>query len=116
MDLQFCDNCENLMFIYLDEDEELLYRCKNCNFQKKGDSLTKCIYRNDLQNKEKIQEMNIRMNDFIKYDPTLPSIDSDNITCPNDTCDNKDILYILNNIDEMKYTYICKKCNEQWSN
>ena len=35
MDIQFCDNCENFMFIYLDSDDKLLYKCKNCNFQKK---------------------------------------------------------------------------------
>ena len=69
MDIQFCDNCENLMFIYLDEQNDLIYKCKNCNFQKAGDATTKCVYRNDLQNKEKIQEMNVKMNDFIKYDP-----------------------------------------------
>ena len=115
MDIQFCDNCENFMFIYLDK-KELLYSCKNCNFQKKGEKTTRCIYRNDIQNKEKIQEINVKMNDFIKYDPTLPSINNDNISCPK--CSNKDILYILNNVDEMKYTYICKadQCNQQWSN
>lgn len=113
MDIQFCDNCENMLFIYL-ADTKLIYKCKNCNFTKDTNENSHCVYRNDLQNKEKIQEMNINMNDFIKYDKTLPSINNDKIVCPE--CSKNDILYILNNSDEMKYTYICKECNTQWSN
>lgn len=113
MDIQFCDNCANMLFIYLD-DTKLVYKCKNCNFMKDTNENSHCVYRNDLNNKEKIQEMNIKMNDFIKYDPTLPSVNNDKIACP--TCSKKDIIYILNNVDEMKYTYICKDCDTQWAN
>ena len=58
MDIQFCDNCANMLFIYLD-DTKLVYKCKNCNFMKDTNENSHCVYRNDLNNKEKIQEMNI---------------------------------------------------------
>ena len=113
MDIQFCDNCENLLYIYL-ENEKLIYKCKNCNFSKYGNESTYCVYRNDLQNKEKINLMNVNMNEFVQYDPTLPSITNGSIVCKE--CSNENIIYIMNNVDEMKYTYICKNCNSQWTN
>jgi len=113
MDIQFCDSCENLLYIYLD-DEKLIYKCKNCNFSKSGSKETYCVYRNDLQNKEKINSMNIIMNEFIEMDPTLPNITNGSISCKE--CSNNDIIYVLNNSEDMKYTYICKKCKSQWTN
>jgi len=113
MDIQFCNNCENLLYIYLDESE-LIYKCKNCSFSKPGNSDTYCIYRNDLRNKTKINSMNIKMNDLVKHDATLPVINNGNIVCKE--CSNTEIIYILNNPEDMKYTYICKKCNSQWCN
>jgi len=113
MDIQFCDNCENLLYIYLD-DKQLIYKCKHCNFSKSGNDSTYCVYRNDLQNKEKISLMNVVMNEFVPNDPTLPSITNDKIVCKE--CSNNDIIYIMNDTEDMKYTYICKKCNSQWTN
>ena len=114
MDIQFCDNCENLLYIYLDDDKSLIYKCKNCNFKKDGDNNIYCVYRNDLQNKKKINNINVKMNDFVKFDPTLPSINNGNIVCKE--CSNTDILYVINDVENIKYTYICKKCNSQWTN
>jgi|TARA_B110000495_G_C22802294_1_gene468625 DNA-directed RNA polymerase subunit M/transcription elongation factor TFIIS len=113
MDIQFCDNCENLLYIYLD-DEKLVYNCKNCNFKKDGDNTIFCVYKNDLQNKKKISNINVKMNDFVKFDPTLPSISNGNIKCKE--CSNTDIIYTINDVENIKYTYICKKCNAQWTN
>ena len=113
MNIQFCDNCENLLFIYLN-NETLIYKCKNCNFEKIGDETTHCVYRNDLQNKDKINKINIKMNEFVQFDPTLPNINNGSIHCKE--CSGTNIIFTLNNSNEMKYTYICETCNSQWAN
>ena len=53
--------------------------------------------------------------DFIKHDKTLPSIKNTNIKCPK-SCKDSEIIYILNNSNNMKYTYMCKTCDSQWTN
>ena len=115
MNINFCDQCENLLFIFSDENKKLIYKCKNCNYIKKDADVSQCVYRNDLSNTDKMGDMNIKMNNFIKYDNTLPSIKQSNIKCPK-SCEDNEIIYILNNSNDMKYTYICKSCNSQWSN
>ena len=40
----------------------------------------------------------------ILYDPSI------------DELHDNDIIYVLNNSEDMKYTYICKKCKSQWTN
>jgi DNA-directed RNA polymerase subunit M/transcription elongation factor TFIIS len=114
MNINFCDQCENILFIFK-KDNKLIYKCKNCNNVKENANVSQCIYRNDLNNEQKIQEMNIKMNDFIKHDKTLPSIKNTNIKCPK-SCKDSEIIYILNNSDNMKYTYMCKTCDSQWTN
>ena len=53
------------------------------------------------------------VNEYTKYDPTLPRIN--NITCINEKCkNNKEIIYIRYDKDNMKYLYLCTKCDNVW--
>ena len=121
MDIKFCENCSNLLNIYLVTEGEaksnIEYRCKNCNYKSNNETLKSfCVYKNDIENTAKIKELKVKMNDFVKFDPTLAEISHENIKCPNESCQKNEIVYLLNDRDEMKYTYICKACDTQWVN
>ena len=48
MELNFCDNCNNLMDIYSDEKNSKLYLgCKCCSNKQDFDEGNKCIYTNE---------------------------------------------------------------------
>jgi len=120
MEVNFCDNCDNLLYIYSDEENKSLYLgCKVCG-NKKDYSKSKCIYNNqsDIDLSETINK-----NKNLIYDITLPNIkDNPNIKCPNEYCESieknlpSNILYVKYNTEAMKYLYVCKYCNQKWKN
>ena len=116
----FCDNCDNIMHVYLDkktESPKLYLYCKKC--QNKQEYIGNLLYNNDhyIDLSESINS-----NKFINYDITLPHIKSDNIKCPNSECisiteeKQSDIIYIKYDKDNMKYIYSCNYCGQKWSN
>ena len=66
----------------------------------------------------------INTNPYLTEDITLPVIkDNPNIKCPNKDCicntDSKvesEILYIKYDAEKLSYMYICKHCNQKWTN
>ena len=121
MEINFCEQCDNLLFIYSgEEDKSKLYlACKACGFKKEYTE-NKCIYSNEY---EVDLSETINKNKFLHYDITLPSIkDNPNIKCPNQECESiqedkpSDIVYIKYDQERMKYTYSCKYCNRKWTN
>ena len=122
MELNFCDNCNNLMDIYSDEESSKLYLgCKACSSKKDFEDEKKCIYTN-----ESTIELSdiINTNPYLTEDITLPVIKvNPNIKCPNSECIcNKDksvdseIIYIKYDSEKLSYMYICKHCNQKWTN
>ena len=116
----FCDDCDNVMYLYLDKETEIpelyLY-CKACQNKKKY--VGNLLYNND-HNIDLSESIN--NNKFINYDITLPHIKSDNIKCPNEQCksitDNlqSDIIYMKYDKNNMKYIYTCNYCSQKWTN
>ena len=116
----FCDDCDNVMYVYLDKEEEIpnlyLY-CKACLNKKPYDG--NLLYNND-HNIDVSESIN--NNKYINYDITLPHIKSDNIKCPNEQCksitDNlqSDIIYMKYDKNNMKYIYTCNYCSQKWTN
>ena len=56
------------------------------------------------------------INEYTKYDPTLPRVK--NIPCPNEHCDEddeKEIIYIRYDDTHMKYVYLCNACDTTWT-
>ena len=122
MELNFCDNCNNLMDIYSDEVTKKLYLgCKCCSNKTDFNEGNKCIYTN-----ESIIELSdiINSNQYLTEDITLPLIRGNpNIKCPNAHCDgntkegiDSEILYIKYNSEKLSYMYICKHCNTKRTN
>ena len=119
-EIEFCNKCDNLLYLYSNQDNDKLYLgCKFCGEIKDYDS-KQCIYNN---------EFNINLaeifnhNQYITNDITLPSIENNpNIKCLNPECTSikhnkpSNVIYIKYDYDNIKYLYICKYCNQKWTN
>ena len=117
MNSTLCDNCDNFMFTYIDEDKKLYNCCKRCGNTKLSDM--KCVYKSS----DKIDISKI-LNEYthILEDPTLPTIKNKNIKCPNKECEtNKkntipEVKYIKYDSDNIYFMYMCNSCNQKWTN
>lgn len=118
MDVEFCDNCDNLFYLYINkESSNITYICKSCGNEKDMGSKVLSVNNNTKVNIDKSDVINT--NPFITHDITLPSIKNNkNIKCQNELCDAEeiDIKYIKYDEDNMKYLYICNHCGYKWKN
>lgn len=127
--MHFCQECDNMYYIKIhgDDSNQLTYYCRNCGFE--DNTITKdniCVSNTQLHKES--QQFNHIINDYTKYDPTLPHIS--NIDCPNGDCIcNKptnddmdddtvknDIIYIRYDDSNLNYIYVCTYCNTSWTN
>jgi len=117
--MEFCDVCENMLFLTPPSDDQpLMHACKKCGFEKDVD--TNVIYSMSLLKKE--QHYTSAINQYTKLDPTLPRIDT--IPCPKEGCMNgpsdgplsRGIVYVRYDDVELKYVYICPLCDTVWKN
>ena len=124
MDINFCEQCDMKLDYYVEpetdgENPKLHLGCKACGFSKVHSDKA-CIYNNDYQiDRSQI----INQNQYLEYDITLPLIkENQNISCPNTECvSNKEkvpseILYIKYDYENLKFSYICKHCKQNWTN
>jgi len=110
----------------MDNDaNSLIYYCRNCGHV--NDTLTAenvCV--SDTQIKRSEDQYTHIVNEYTKFDPTLPRINT--IDCPNSKCASnagaeaeagkveREIIYIRYDDTNMKYMYVCAVCNTQWKN
>lgn len=118
--MKFCNQCSNMLYISIDENDtnKLIYYCRNCG--EKDESITDegvCVLNTQLKKGE--QKFNHIINKYTKLDPTLPRIY--NIKCPNSACksnvDDKghpEIIYIRYDDNNLKYLYLCSECDHIW--
>ena len=123
--MNFCNVCENMYYMRINEDskEQLQFYCRRCgNVDEILNKNSLCLseYSEDNNNDSIIQSVN----KYTKFDPTLPHIH--NIQCPNNECiSNKgedddikkrknEVVYIRYNNTDMKYVYLCCKCDHVW--
>lgn len=121
--MHFCEKCDNMYYLKLSEDDsnKLIYYCRNCGNE--DDILTKenvCVLDTAVRQTE--QRYSQSINEFTKFDPTLPRINT--IRCPNDECPSnhdeegnepdREVIYIRYDDVNMKYIYMCAKCNTIW--
>ena len=122
--MHFCTECNNMYYLKIMEDNanSLIYYCRNCGHE--NDTLTAenvCV--SDTQIKRSEDQYVHIVNEYTKYDPTLPRINT--IDCPNSKCASNDdgeskiereIIYIRYDDTNMKYMYVCALCNTSWKN
>lgn len=133
--MHFCEKCDNMYYIKIDMEDNLIYYCRRCNHENK--TLAK-NHENLCVSKLNINEVNDTyqniINEYTKLDPTLPRINY--IKCPNCNINNNNkstlesknedivesnnddndsnVIYIRYNDIDMKYVYLCEKCNHVW--
>jgi DNA-directed RNA polymerase subunit M/transcription elongation factor TFIIS len=104
-----------------DDGNSLIYYCRNCGHE--NNTLTAenvCV--SDTQIKRSEDQYVHIVNEYTKYDPTLPRINT--IDCPNSKCASnqegekveREIIYIRYDDTNMKYMYVCAICNTNWKN
>ena len=88
--MKFCLECHNMYYLKVSDVEDeisntLIYYCRNCGHEDSNiDEESICV--SDMQLKRSEQNFTHIVNDYTKYDPTLPRINS--IKCPNQDCDS----------------------------
>jgi DNA-directed RNA polymerase subunit M/transcription elongation factor TFIIS len=127
--MKFCKHCDNMYYIKINESnqENLVYYCRNCGFEEP--ILTNSINDDKLNSDEgicvldtQLQQSQLKFNNIInpytKFDPTLPKMI---MKCPNDECEsnksnskNHEVIYIRYDDTNLKYIYICPKCDTKW--
>lgn len=117
--IHFCKDCNNLTFIYVNEDKKLIHWCKICSKSEDyiGDG---CIFSHDFSTFDRSKIIN--SNKYINQDITIPFIKNNPlIKCPNSECESLTsgdslIKYVKHDYENMKYTYICNYCGQKWAN
>jgi DNA-directed RNA polymerase subunit M/transcription elongation factor TFIIS len=116
--MEFCDLCDNLLYLRGEEEGGLARHCKHCGVSKPVDGagpawkVCQTLYSEDdllyLQYKNK----------YLRYDPTLPRVSDPSLPCPNKECtgpkDKPQVVYIKYHPLHMKYMYTCDYCGTQW--
>jgi len=100
-----------------DDPNILTYYCRNCKTVDNSVSTEGgCIL--NVQMKASEQKVGHIINQFTKFDPTLPRIY--NMKCPNKECQTNtantpaEIIYIRYDDDNLKYVYMCVECDTTW--
>ena len=110
--VQFCVNCENML--YPREIEKVLYMCcKNCGHKDKTNDL---VIFSKIYNDDTALEDNIN-NKFIVNDVRLPRTTKkmcQNVNCPSRTDKSKQIAVIETIKKTHEKVYICCECYTDW--
>ena len=121
--MYFCAVCQNMYYIRLIGEDQLVYYCRKCGHEKNS-TLTSaedvCVSKTDVQTTG--DSFNHIINEYTKLDPTLPRLT--NIICPNKTCPvntsseeeaiTPEVLYLRYDDARMKFAYICTHCDTIW--
>ena len=119
----FCNNDDNMLYIKIDDDSNLIYHCKLCGEEYSIKDLNpdeknrNCVYKQNYQIKNYSYKTFINKNIF--KDPTLPRIKD--IKCPYNDCESnteekdKEVIYLKYNTQDMDFLYCCTLCNKKWT-
>jgi DNA-directed RNA polymerase subunit M/transcription elongation factor TFIIS len=114
MPLEFCPDCENMLYI-LEElpteggEEGVRYRCRKCPFSKVINHEHPLLYEHNLKEDAAAR---IIENPYLTRDPTLPRFDT--IQCPTEGCPSKDVVGVKLDKANIVWMYQCAVCNAAW--
>ena len=122
--MKFCYKCDNMYYIKISDtkDDSLSYYCRVCGNEETSHSEEPCVL-STINNTTGEQIYNYLINEYTKFDPTLPRVY--NIECPNPNCKTNElsnsgkkkpaeIIYMRYDDNNLKYTYICVTCDTIW--
>lgn len=125
--MEFCDICENLLYLRSDEGAALVKYCKHCTFSKREtpDGRGAVKIAESLYSEDDLLYLQYQ-NKYLRFDPTLPRVSDSAITCPNQSCTGPkeahdkgkefkpQVLYVKYHPVNMKYLYCCDYCGTTW--
>ena len=123
--MEFCEICENLLYLKTNETSALVKYCKHCTFTKEETRLGAVKVAESLYSEDDLLYLQYQ-NKYLRYDPTLPRVSDPSIYCPNvECCGPKDaasrgiefkpqVLYVKYHPVHMKYLYCCDYCGTTW--
>ena len=114
----FCKNCENMLYIELNEDDpdSINYYCRACGTKEDMSNTSLVLNKTVFKNSEK--DFNTYINKYSHLDPTLPR--TNKIDCINNECTTntngipKEIIYIRYDEINISYVYLCSTCKTVW--
>ncbi|XP_045165556.1 DNA-directed RNA polymerase II subunit RPB9-like [Mercenaria mercenaria] len=111
--IKFCKECNNMLYPKEDkESRNLLYACRNCDYQQIADN--PCIYVNKITHE--VDELTQIIGDVIA-DPTLPRTEQH--PCPR--CSHKESVFFQSHStraeEGMRLYYVCTnpQCVHRWT-
>lgn len=115
--MRFCNTCNNMFYVRVNDTKDLEYYCKFCNnsvVEPKTNGSILVIDDNTVDDDIRYKQF---VNKNIIHDPTLPRVN--NIQCPNENCtkhkdEDNEVIYLKYDFSNMKYLYFCCKCNHFW--
>jgi DNA-directed RNA polymerase subunit M/transcription elongation factor TFIIS len=117
--MEFCDVCNNMLYIKSAEDFTLIKHCRHCSFKKEISPTTGTAIRisKTMYSEDDLLYMQ-HQSKFLRYDPTLPRVQDGSIVCPNKDCkgskEKPNVSYVKYHPVDMKYFYCCNVCGETW--
>jgi DNA-directed RNA polymerase subunit M/transcription elongation factor TFIIS len=119
--MHFCSECHNMYYLKVTAEDanSLVYYCRNCGHTDNAPT-TETICVSTTQFKKNDQKFTHIINEYTKFDPTLPRINT--IKCPNNDCssnkdgaeESREVIYIRYDDINMKYIYLCTHCDKMW--
>lgn len=126
--MHFCSICSNMYYISITPENELQYYCRHCgNIDNTIASENICVSKVNVKHSSTPQTFSQVVNKYTKLDPTLPRIHT--MRCPNDECPSNEtssggakgtkpkseIIYVRYDDTNLKYVYLCAKCDKVWN-
>jgi DNA-directed RNA polymerase subunit M/transcription elongation factor TFIIS len=119
--MEFCEICDNLLYLRAEDDNALIKYCKHCTFSKRESAESgKKVVRvtQNLYSEDDLLYLQYQ-NKYLRFDPTLPRVRDPLIRCPDNDCEGSNpeksqVLYIKYHPIHMKYLYCCDFCGKIW--
>ena len=116
--MEFCEQCQNMLYLRTEEDGTLDRYCRNCDYSKKEAPGAKAIKVSRTLYSEDDMLFVQHQNPHLRHDPTLPRVVDKDIQCPNSSCtgprDKPQVLFVKYHPVNMKYFYCCDYCGHCW--
>lgn len=121
--MKFCPTCHYYLYLKAgskaddsDPDKSTLSRnCVNCGYTEV--ETTGGLISETLVQQKSSEAFKIMINEFTRQDNTLPHmkmIPCPKPTCPTNTGQERDVIYMTYDAPGKKNLYICNVCGEQW--
>lgn len=118
--MKFCDVCQNMMYVRVDDDNSLNTYCKNCGFTSVPTvEQQDRIFNVTRANTDDRASYRQYLTPDIRFDNTLPR--TRRLTCPNPQCpaagtkQGTDVIYIKYDDVHLKFLYHCCTCATFWT-